>query len=347
MLAVVADEGRAGGRREGRTARPRRDRVWRLLLRRQGRQRLGLARPDPHAQPVDLGEGLRDLLEAAVLEQPLDQLLPRVFLGLAGGLRRPREQHLGLDVDQQRGLVDVLAGDVEVQLLHEPEIRVELVADRRHRDVGDLHPVELDQVQQQVERPLEDRQMDLPGLGQCRLRAFALRRGLRRTRRRELQTAGTESAPADPGLGAHPATTFSMTRRLPPIIEPHRRAHAAPWSRRSAPGPCRRSLDQDVVHRVAVAQQLLAAAADRLQVIDQDLGQQLLVVHAADRGGPALAGHPLLDLGGRDQLVELVEVADLGPARDRLRFRRCGSVNICMHFWRITSGVSERLMALP
>src|SRR3712207_7892569 len=39
---------------------------------------------------------------------------------------------------------------------------VELVADRRHRDVRDLHLVDLDQVEEEVERPLEDRELDAP-----------------------------------------------------------------------------------------------------------------------------------------------------------------------------------------
>ena len=167
-----------------------------LLLLGGNRQWLGLARPDAHAHPVHLGHRLSDLLEAAVFEQPLDQLLARILLGLAGVARRPRQEHLGLEVDQQRRLVDVLAGDVEVQLFHQLQIGVELVADRGHRDVGDLHPVELDEVQQQVERPLEDRQVDLPGLGQGALLALGGRcREIRR-------------------LVAHPPTFSAVWRTL-------------------------------------------------------------------------------------------------------------------------------------
>ncbi len=74
--------------------------------------------------------------------------------------------------------------------------------------------------------------------------------------------------------------------------------------------------------------------------------QQPLVLDAADLRRPALARHPLLHLRGREQLVELVEVADLGAPGIAAPWR-CGSVNICMHFWRISSGGSERLIALP
>ncbi len=114
------------------------------------------------AQPVHLGQRLRHLLEPPVLEQPLHQVLARVLLGLALAGRRPRQQHLGLEVDEQRRFVDVLAGDVEVELLHQLQVGVELIADGRHRDVGDLDTVDLDQMQQQVERPFEHRQLNAP-----------------------------------------------------------------------------------------------------------------------------------------------------------------------------------------
>jgi len=99
-------------------------------------------------------------------EEALHQLLARIRDRLAVGVDLTWQQHARLQVDEQRRLVDVFAGDVEVELLHQRQVLVELVADARHRDVGDLHLVDLDQVQQEVERPLEDRQADPPRLGQ-------------------------------------------------------------------------------------------------------------------------------------------------------------------------------------
>ena len=40
--------------------------------------------------------------------------------------------------------------DVEVELLHQAQVLVELVADRRHRDVGDVALVDADQVQEKI-----------------------------------------------------------------------------------------------------------------------------------------------------------------------------------------------------
>src|SRR5918992_556126 len=57
-----------------------------------------------------------------------------------------------------------------------------------------------------------------------------------------------------------------------------------------------------------------APLAHRLEVGVHDVGEEAFVVDAADLRRPALHRHPLLHVGGRDQLVELVEVADLGAA---------------------------------
>jgi hypothetical protein len=143
-----------------------------LLLALGGRRLLegGLRRlsgEDAEAQPVELAEGLRHLFHPPVFEQAGDEVLARILFGLAArGRCRPWQEELRLQVDEDRRLVDVLAGDVEIQLLHEPQVLVELVADHRHRDVGDLHPVDLDEMKEEVERPLEDRQVDPPGLGE-------------------------------------------------------------------------------------------------------------------------------------------------------------------------------------
>ena len=56
-----------------------------------------------------------------MLEQPAHQRVARILLVAfdAGGGFRPRQQHLRLDVDERRRHHQELAGDVEVQLLHQ------------------------------------------------------------------------------------------------------------------------------------------------------------------------------------------------------------------------------------
>src|SRR5262249_37572373 len=73
-------------------------------------------------------------------------------------------QHLRLDVDQRRRHDEELAGDVEVELAHQID-RVEvLLRDERDRDVVDVDLVPLDQEQQEIERPLEHRELDREGI---------------------------------------------------------------------------------------------------------------------------------------------------------------------------------------
>ena len=118
-----------------------------------------LVGPLPLRRPhlLALVQQLGGRLELLVLEQPAHQRVARIFLlALDAGRRfRPRQQHLRLDVNERRGHHEELAGDVEVELLHQLD-RVEvLLRDERDRDVVDVHLVLLDEVQQQIERPLE------------------------------------------------------------------------------------------------------------------------------------------------------------------------------------------------
>ena len=106
-------------------------------------------------------------LELLMLEQPAHQRVARV-LDLAfdaGGGLRPRQQHLRLDVDQRRRHHEELAGDVEIELLHQRDRLEVLRGDERDRDVVDVDLVLPDQVQQQIERSLEVRQLDREGIG--------------------------------------------------------------------------------------------------------------------------------------------------------------------------------------
>ena len=137
--------------------------------------------PDPLPEAIHLGQGLCRLLQPPVLEQAFDELPPGILFGLAGRRRAGQEQ-TRLDLDEHRRLVDELRGDVQIELLHEPEVLLELIADRGHRDVGDLHLVDPHEVQEQIERPLEDRELYAP-------------RG-RQTRDRRLRSAHREASPA-------------------------------------------------------------------------------------------------------------------------------------------------------
>jgi hypothetical protein len=125
----------------------------------RARQRRGRPRPDSHAHDVELRERLRHRLEALVFEQTIDELLARIFD--FSFVLVVRQEHLRLDVDQQCRHVDVIGGHVEAQLLHGVEITGVLLGDESDGDVVDVDLVLLDQVQQQVERPVKRRQRDV------------------------------------------------------------------------------------------------------------------------------------------------------------------------------------------
>ena len=87
-----------------------------------------------------------------MLQQPLHQLAAGVFGRLFGPSGSPRQQHLALDVNQQRSGVDELARHVHVaglQLVH--------IGQKLRGDLGDGNVVNVDvllanQVQQQIQR---------------------------------------------------------------------------------------------------------------------------------------------------------------------------------------------------
>jgi hypothetical protein len=64
-------------------------------------------------------------------------------------------------VDEERGHVDVVGRDLEVELLHRVEVERVLLGDQDDGDVVDVDLVLLDEMQQQVERPVERREADL------------------------------------------------------------------------------------------------------------------------------------------------------------------------------------------
>src|SRR6201996_1505274 len=112
-----------------------------------------------------LVEHLGGGFEALVLEEALDEFAARVF-GVTevelGGVAW--EKHAGLDVDEQRGGVDELAGGVDVGLLQVARVLEELGGDARHRDVVDVDVLLADEVEQEVEGAVVD-QADGDGEG--------------------------------------------------------------------------------------------------------------------------------------------------------------------------------------
>ncbi len=99
---------------------------------------------------------LRGVLEALVLQQPLDQFAARIFGGVVGAGGHARQQHLALDVNQQRRRVDELAGHVDVGGLELIDIGQELRGDLRDGNVVDVDVLLANQIEQQVERAVVD-----------------------------------------------------------------------------------------------------------------------------------------------------------------------------------------------
>ena len=139
----------------------------------QRRRTIGLgrrsaAREDIPTENRRRAELLGRLTVLLIFEQPADELRAGVeFFGrivvLAGGRRR--QEHLALDVRERRRHHEVLARDVDVQFLHEHDVLNVLLAQKSDRDVEDVELVLLDQVQQQVERSLKGRELDVIDAG--------------------------------------------------------------------------------------------------------------------------------------------------------------------------------------
>ena len=98
-----------------------------------------------------LHQHLRRRLKALVLKQPVDQLQSWIFFS-RGRIGIARQQHLRLDVDQQRRRVDELGGNIHIELLHRLHVFQVLLGDLRNRDVVDVDVLLANEVEQQVER---------------------------------------------------------------------------------------------------------------------------------------------------------------------------------------------------
>ena len=83
----------------------------------------------------------------------LNRLIRRQIL-IAG------QDHTGFDVDERGGQHHKVRRDRNVLLLHLFQVRQILLGDLRDLDVVDIHPRVFDQIDEQIERPLKERQAD-------------------------------------------------------------------------------------------------------------------------------------------------------------------------------------------
>jgi len=112
-------------------------------------------------QPVQI---LGRLLETLVFLQPPDQFGTRIlaFLLLFLGTR---QQHARLDLRQHGRHHQILGRQFQAQLAHHLDIFHVLGGDLRQRNVENVEVLPLDEVEQQVQRPLEGVEKDLQRIG--------------------------------------------------------------------------------------------------------------------------------------------------------------------------------------
>ncbi len=108
------------------------------------------------------------VLEALVFEQPVHQLLARIFFGRdLVQLRIFGQQHARLDVDQRRGHVDELGAQLDVQFHGALHVFQILLRDGGNGDVVDVDLLFANQVEQQVERTIVLLQVEIKRRGHC------------------------------------------------------------------------------------------------------------------------------------------------------------------------------------
>jgi hypothetical protein len=123
----------------------------------------------------------RSVLERLALEQAGEQevpLLPEREVVVQVDVVVPGQHPPGLEFHQRGGDQEEFGRHLEVELLHAGELGQVGVDDRRERDLVELDLLAHDQVQQQVERSLEDLGLHLVGHGEHR----SVSQGLRVTR---------------------------------------------------------------------------------------------------------------------------------------------------------------------
>src|SRR5579884_2153915 len=172
---------------------------------------------------LELAQPLGELLEATVFLELPRQLFGGVLglLGLYRGLR-PGQQAPRLDQQQLAGHDQEFGGGLDLHLgTHEAEVVHVLVDDQHQRHGGDIQLVALDYMEQQIERPLEDRQLD----------------------RQELVPGGQAAAPSGPGASSRLAGARGINAVRPPAARPPpwhlKPANDAPQSAESRPRAAR------------------------------------------------------------------------------------------------------------
>ena len=253
---------------------------------------------------------LRRRPELAVLEQPREQLLGRLLRARGRGPPLLGGQHQArLQLQQRRDQDQELGRRLEVQLA----ARLEPLDVGEH-DLGevDLEQVDVlvqDQRDEQVERPLED-----------------------------VEVEGDRPSASPVGLAGDGSV------RLTAPSPPWRAPCSAPRSRARARRP--RSSIRSSSPRSASA--CCAALAERPQVLDDPLGDLVLVLAAAELAGAAGA----VDLGDRGRPACRTASrrrtrcrSPGGPGSPRRIF--CGSVIILPTMSRIVSGSAPSSIALP
>jgi len=98
-------------------------------------------------------------LDLLVLDEAVDEHAAGVVA--LGQVRLPRQEHLGFDVDQERGDEDELGLPVEIDLRLALEVAEIVAGDRGDGDVVDVDLLLADEEEEQVQRPLEDVEADL------------------------------------------------------------------------------------------------------------------------------------------------------------------------------------------
>ena len=96
-----------------------------------------------------------------VFHQPAHQITPGIFFHhIPAGVLHPRQHHFRLDPEQLRRQHHELRSDVHIQFPHGLNVFQILAGDFGNPDVVDAHPGIFDQVHQQIEGPLENREPD-------------------------------------------------------------------------------------------------------------------------------------------------------------------------------------------
>ena len=110
--------------------------------------------PSVALEARQLVDAERSLFVAFVLLEAPHQLRARVGL-LGRRVRRTRQQHARFEFRQRRRHDQILAGQLQLHLLHHPDVVHVLPRDVGKRDVEDVEVLSPDEIEQQVERALE------------------------------------------------------------------------------------------------------------------------------------------------------------------------------------------------